>query len=131
VSAYRHTSETHLSRVRGLGGAKTGVGHWWRQRVTAVGNVGLVLWFVISLVLLPDLQFATVTAWLRQPLVAIPMLLLIANVFTHFRLGVQVMIEDYVHSEGNKLISLMALNFYTVAVGAIAAFSVLRIAFGA
>jgi succinate dehydrogenase / fumarate reductase membrane anchor subunit len=59
------------------------------------------------------------------------MLLLIANVFWHFRLGVQVMIEDYVHAEGNKLISLMALNFYTVAVGAIAAFSVLKIAFGA
>ena len=131
MSGYRHQSETELARVRGLGSAKSGVRHWWMQRVTAVGNVGLLLWFVGSLLLLPDLQFTTVTAWLRQPLVAIPMLLLIANVFWHFRLGVQVMIEDYVHAEGNKLISLMALNFYTVAVGAIAAFSVLKIAFGA
>lgn len=122
---------TALGRVRGLGAAKSGVGHWWTQRLTAVANILVMAWFVVSLLLLPNLEYATVIAWLRQPVAAVPMLLLILSVFTHFRMGVQVLIEDYLHAEGNKLLSLVALNFYVVAAGAVAAFSVLRIAFGA
>lgn len=121
---------TDLGRVRGLGAAKSGVGHWWSQRVTAVANLALMAWFIVSLLRLPALDYFNVTTWLRQPLVAIPMLLLIGSVFYHFRLGVQVMIEDYFHEEGGKLAIIMALNFYVVAGAAIAAFAILKIAFG-
>ncbi len=122
---------TELGRVRGLGSAKSGVGHWWHQRVTAVANLALLLWFVVSLVRLPALDYATVTTWLRQPVAAIPMLLLIVSVFYHFRLGVQVFIEDYLHHEGTKLLALLALNFYALGGAAAAVFAVLKIALGA
>lgn len=121
---------TELGRVRGLGAAKSGVGHWWAQRVTAVGNLALMTWFIVSLLRLPDLSYFNVVNWLRQPIVAIPLLLLVGSVFYHFRLGVQVMIEDYFHEEGGKLAAVMALNFYVVAAAAVAAFAILRIAFG-
>ena len=122
---------TQLGRVRGLGTAKTGTGHWWLARVTAISNLVLMAWFLVSLVRLPDLEHATVVSWLRQPIAAIPLLLLIASVFYHFRLGVQVLIEDYVHHEGNKVLAVLMLNFYVLALAFTAAFSVLKIAFGA
>lgn len=122
---------TQLGRVRGLGAAKTGTGHWWVQRATAMSNLVLVTWFVVSLIRLPSLDHESVVTWLRQPIAAIPMLLLIASVFYHFRLGVQVMIEDYADQEGNKVLSILALNFYTLAGAITAAFCVLKIAFGA
>jgi len=122
---------TEIGRVRGLGAAKSGVGHWWQQRVTAVANLALVLWFVVSLVRLPGLDYASVVVWLRQPVAAIPMLLLIVSVFYHFRLGVQVFIEDYLHNEGTKLLALLALNFYALGGAAAAVFAVLKIALGA
>ncbi|QMW21817.1 succinate dehydrogenase, hydrophobic membrane anchor protein [Sandaracinobacteroides saxicola] len=122
---------TSLGRVRGLGSAKSGVQHWWQQRVTAAGNLLLVLWFVVSLILLPDLTHSSVVAWLKQPVAAVPMLLLIGSVCWHVRLGVQVLIEDYVHAEGLKLMSLLALNLYVVAVAAVSLFSVLKLSFGA
>jgi len=122
---------TDLGRVRGLGAAKSGVDHWWHQRVTAVANLGLLLWFVITLVRLPALDYATVVAWLRQPVAAIPMLLLIVSVFYHLRLGVQVFVEDYLHNEGTKLLALLMLNFYALGGAAAAVFAVLKIALGA
>ncbi len=122
---------TELGRVRGLGAAKSGVGHWWHQRVTAVANLALLLWFVFSLVRLPTLDYPTVVLWLRQPVAAIPMLLLIVSVFYHFRLGVQVFIEDYLHHEGTKLLALLVLNFYALGGAAAAVFAVLKIALGA
>lgn len=122
---------TQLGRVRGLGAAKSGTDHWWRQRVTAISNLFVMIWFVVSLVRLPNLQYETVVAWLRQPLAAVPMLLLILSVFYHFRLGVQVMIEDYADAEGNKVIQVLLLNFYALALAFTAAFCVLKIAYGA
>lgn len=122
---------TQLGRVRGLGTAKSGTGHWWQQRVTAIGNLLLMAWFIVSLVRLPNLEYPTMIAWLQQPIAAIPLLLLIASVFYHFRLGVQVMLEDYIHHEGNKVLAMMLLNFYVVALAFTAVFSVLKIAFGA
>jgi succinate dehydrogenase / fumarate reductase, membrane anchor subunit len=122
---------TQLGRVRGLGAAKSGTDHWWRQRVTAISNLFVMIWFVVSLARLPNLEYATVVAWLQQPLAAVPMLLLILSVFTHFRLGVQVMIEDYADAEGNKVFQVLLLNFYALALGLTAAFCVLKIAFGA
>jgi succinate dehydrogenase / fumarate reductase, membrane anchor subunit len=121
---------TELGRVRGLGAAKDGVHHWWLQRVTAIANIVLVLWFVFSLVRLPGLDYSSVTLWLRQPVAAVPMLLLIASVFWHLRLGVQVLIEDYVHGPA-RIIAMLALNFYVVAGAAAAVFAVLKIALGA
>ena len=121
---------TALGQVRGLGAAKSGTGHWWQQRVTAAGNLVLVVWFIVSLVRLPGLDHASVVAWLRQPVAAVPMLLLIVSVFWHFRLGMQVFIEDYLHAEGSKLLAILALNFYALAGGATAAFCVLKIALG-
>jgi succinate dehydrogenase / fumarate reductase membrane anchor subunit len=122
---------TELGRVRGLGAAKSGVNHWWLQRVTGIGNLALVLWFVVSLVRLPSLGHAAVVLWLRQPVAAVPMLLLIVSVFWHFRLGLQVFIEDYVHTDGTKLLALLLLNFYALAGAAAAVFAVLKIALGA
>ena len=122
---------TQLGRVRGLGAAKSGTDHFWKQRATACSNILLMIWFVASLLRLPALDYATVHLWLRQPLVAIPMLLLIGSVFWHFRMGVQVWIEDYTHHEGSKVLSVLALNLYTVAGAVTAVFCVLKIAFGA
>lgn len=121
---------TDLGRVRGLGAAKDGVHHWWLQRVTAVANIVLMLWFIFSLVRLPALDYSSVTLWLRQPVAAVPMLLLIVSVFWHFRLGVQVLIEDYVHGPA-RIIATLALSFYTLAGAAAAVFAVFKIALGA
>jgi succinate dehydrogenase / fumarate reductase membrane anchor subunit len=122
---------TPIGRARGLGSAKSGTGHWWLQRVTAAGNLILVPWFIVSLVRLPGLDYAAVVMWLRQPVAAVPMLLLIVSVFWHFRLGMQVFIEDYLHAEGSKLLALLALNFYALAGAAVGVFCVLKIALGA
>ncbi len=121
---------TELGRVRGLGSAKDGVHHWWLQRVTAVGNLVLMLWLIFSLVRLPSLDHASVVMWLRQPVAAVPMLLLIVSVFWHFRLGVQVMLEDYTHG-ASRVIGMLALNFYVLAGAAAGVFAVLKIALGA
>ena len=121
---------TDLGRVRGLGSAKDGVHHWWLQRVTAVSNLVLMLWFIFSLVRLPSLDYSSVMLWLRQPVAAVPMLLLIVTVFWHLRLGMQVLIEDYVHGS-SRVVAMLALNFYTVAGAAAAVFAVIKIALGA
>ncbi|QLC22201.1 succinate dehydrogenase, hydrophobic membrane anchor protein [Parasphingopyxis sp. CP4] len=121
---------TGLGRVRGLGSAKQGAHHWWTQRLTAAGNLLLVSWFVISLIRLPNLSYDVVTDWLSAPLVAIAMILLSANVFWHIRLGLQVVVEDYVQNEASKLGMIVLINFFAVGAGAIAIFSIAKIAFG-
>jgi len=121
---------TELGRVRGLGAARSGVGHWWMQKVTAASNLALLIWFVVSLLRLPALDYSTVVLWAHQPIVAVPLLLLTLSVAYHFRLGATVMLEDYVHTEGTKVIAVTLLNFYVVAVAAAAAFAVLKLAFG-
>ncbi|MEJ2409904.1 MAG: succinate dehydrogenase, hydrophobic membrane anchor protein [Novosphingobium sp.] len=122
---------TSIGRVRGLGSAKTGVHHWLVQRFTAVGNLLLVLWLAVSLVLLPDLGYASVTDWLATPVPAVAMILLIVSTFWHARLGMQVMIEDYVHEHGSKFACLVALNFAAFGGAAFGAFCVIRLALGA
>jgi succinate dehydrogenase / fumarate reductase membrane anchor subunit len=119
---------TEIGRVRGLGSAKAGAHHWWIQRLTAGSNLLLMLWFIFSLLRLPHYDHASVTTWLSTPLAAVPMMLLIASVFWHFRLGLQVVIEDYQHDE-TRVIALVLLNFYSVAMAAFAIFAVLKIAF--
>ena len=119
-----------LGRALGLGSAKAGVEHWWMQRVTAVALVPLALWFVAALVGHLGADHATAVAWLRSPLAAVAMILLVVATFVHMALGVQVVIEDYVHHEATKVASLILVRLACWALGAAALFAVLRVAFG-
>ena len=124
------TNGTELGTVRALGSAKDGAHHWIVQRMTAVGNLLLGLWLFASLLLLPSLDHWAVTGWLAQPFVAVPMILLLVSVFSHLRLGLQVLVEDYVHDEGLKFASLMLVNFYAIAGCVFGIFCVAKIGFG-
>ncbi len=121
-------SGTGLGRVRGLGSARSGSHHWWLQRVTAIGNVALFLWFLFSILHLPALSHDVVTGWIRLPLNAVLLVLLVLNVCWHFRLGLQVVIEDYVHG-GMRVITLGILHFWTFGAGGFAVYAILKIAF--
>jgi len=120
--------ETPIARVRGLGSAREGAGHWWQERQTSIAAFLLYLWLLVSLVRLAPLDQRTMAEWLRDPFAAVPMLLLIWVTFRHLRDGLQVVVEDYVHDEGNKFCTLLLLNLFAVAAGALAAFAVLKIA---
>lgn len=121
---------TPLGKVRGLGSAREGTGHFWKQRVSAVANIPLVLFFVGLLVAINGADYASTRATLASPFVALPLVLVLVSVLYHMRLGMQVVIEDYVHNELSKL-ALFALNtFFTVVVGAVSVFSLLKLAFG-
>ena len=122
--------ETAIARVRGLGSARSGAHHWWLERLTSVSTFLLFVWLLVSLLRLPALGHDAVTSWLSSPIAAVPMLLLIVSTFWHLKLGLQVVIEDYVHEEGWKLFSITLLNFFAIGAGALAFFSVLKIAFG-
>ena len=119
-----------IGRVLGLGAAKEGFSHWWLQRVTSVALVLLGLWFVTALLRMPTFQYEFVVAWIAMPLNAVLLLLLIGTLVYHSQLGVQVVVEDYVHHHGLKIATMMLLTFAHVAVAALAIFAVLRIAFG-
>jgi succinate dehydrogenase / fumarate reductase membrane anchor subunit len=121
---------TSLGRVRGLGSARSGAHHWWQERLTSVSTLILLVWFVVSLLRLPDFSHQAVTEWLAAPLAAVPMLLLILSVFWHLSSGLRVVVEDYVHEEGGKLFWLVAINFACLFAAALSIFAVLRIAFG-
>jgi len=125
--AYR----TPLGRVRGLGSAKEGAEHFWRQRLTAVANIFLVAFLAWLLVTLAGADYATVKRTLAKPQVAIPLLLLVLSGLVHMRIGMQVIIEDYVHAEGSKVVVLMLNSFFTFAVGLVCVFAVLKLSFGA
>ena len=124
------TMETPLARVRGLGSAREGGHHWWIERLTSVSTLLLSIWLIVSLLRLPGLDFRTITEWLQSPLAAVPMLLLVLSTFWHLKLGMQVVIEDYVHEEGWKFLSILLLNFAAVIGAAFALFAVLKIAIG-
>lgn len=120
-----------ISRVTGLGTAKEGASHWWSQRVTSVALLLLGLWFVATLVRMSTFSYEFVVTWIGMPLNAVLLLLLIATLVYHSLLGVQVVVEDYVHHHGLKIATMLLLTFAHVAVAALAIFAVLRIAFGA
>ena len=119
-----------LGRAVGLGSAKEGVEHWWAQRVSAVALIVLGLWFVASLVAHAGADRAMVAAWLKGPLAAVLTMLTIAATFYHAALGIQVVIEDYVHSEWIKIPALVLLRLLCLALAVAGIFAVLRIAFG-
>ena len=120
--------KTPIGRVRGLGSAKEGTHHWWSQRVTAVALVPLTLWFVFAMASLAGADHATATAWLGDPRNAILSILLVIATFHHVHLGVQVVIEDYIHAEGLKIVTLMAVKLASVAMAVAALFAILKVA---
>jgi succinate dehydrogenase / fumarate reductase membrane anchor subunit len=121
---------TPLARVRGFGTARSGTGHFWRQRLTAVANVPLTIAFVLIVVSLLGRNHAAAAQILGSPLVAIVMLLFIVSITTHMRIGMQVIIEDYVHEEPARLILVMLNTFFTLAVALASAYGILKLSFG-
>lgn len=122
---------TPLKNVRRLGSAKEGADHFWQQRVTAVANLILVPLMLYVVVTLVGADHATVKRTLGNPLVALGFLMLIGAGMIHMRLGMQVIIEDYIHGEGTKVILLMLNTFFAIAVGLAAALAILKLSFAA
>ena len=123
------SQKTPLGRARGLGSAHSGAKHFWRQRLTAIALVPLVIWFVTSLVARSTGTYEEARAFFSQPLAAALMLMLIGAGFVHLKLGVQVIIEDYIHGESTKLALLILNTLYCAAVGLLAALAVLQLFF--
>ncbi|MEE2915835.1 MAG: succinate dehydrogenase, hydrophobic membrane anchor protein [Pseudomonadota bacterium] len=121
---------TQIGRVRGLGSAHAGAHHWWHQKITAGTNVLLVVWLLASIARLPAYDYTTVRLWLHSMWAAVPMVLLIASVFYHFRLGLQGGGGGWAHKE-NRFVMMILLNVFTAAAAAIAIVSILKVAFGA
>jgi len=121
---------TPLNKVRGLGSAREGTMHFWRQRLTAIANIPLVLFFIGVVIALNGAGYAETRDVLGNPFVALMLALGLFSVLNHMRLGMQIIIEDYVHGEGAKLALLVLNTFFAFAVGAVAAFALLKLALG-
>ena len=122
--------KTPLGRARGFVSAKTGVGHWWWQRITAVALIPLSLWFVVSIITLVGADYDALVTWIRSSIVAVFLILFVVTLFYHALLGVQVVIEDYVHNEGLKAAVLVGIRFIISALVLVASIAILRIAVG-
>ena len=121
---------TPLGRARGLGSAKDGTAHWWAQRITAVALVPLSLWFVVSVIGLVGAEHEAAKAWIGAPVNAVLLVVLIGAVFHHAQLGLQVVLEDYVHSEWLKIASILVVKFAALLLALAGIFAVLHISFG-
>ncbi|KUR71305.1 succinate dehydrogenase [Novosphingobium fuchskuhlense] len=121
---------TSIGRVRGLGSSHQGTHHWLSQRLTAVGNLVLIPFLMISLALMPAHDYATIHSWAAKPLPATALILIMINTFQHARMGVQVMLEDYIHEEGGKIAAWLLVNILPFAGAAYGIVSVVRIALG-
>ena len=121
---------TPLSQARGLGSAMAGTGHWWAQRLTAIALVPLMLWFVWSVIGLTAADYATVHTWIAQPMNAGLLLVLIYAAFYHSMLGLQVIIEDYVHARWLEVSLMILVRFGSILLGIAAALAVILIATG-
>lgn len=117
-----------LGKVRGLGSAKGGTHHWWMQKITAVALIPMTVWFVSSIVQMTQADYEVVINWMNSPVNAVLMILFVATGIYHLKLGLQVIIEDYIHSEGWKTIYQIAVIFGCVALATTALFSILKIA---
>jgi succinate dehydrogenase / fumarate reductase membrane anchor subunit len=121
---------TPLKRVRGLGSAHEGPEHFLRQRITALANLLLIPFAVGLIATLAGTDLATVKATIGHPVVAIALIVLVLSMTIHMRIGMQIIIEDYVHAEGSKMLTLAANTFFSWAVAAVAIFAVLKLSFG-
>jgi succinate dehydrogenase / fumarate reductase membrane anchor subunit len=119
-----------LGRVLGRGSARDGTARWWAERVSSVALVPLTLWFLFSLLLLPSLDFQVIRAWMAVPVSGFLSVLLVAVLTYHAYLGTTVVVEDYVHEDGPKLMLMLSLRFLHVLCGGAGIFAILRIAFG-
>ena len=119
-----------LAKVRGLGSAKQGSHHWWMQRVSAIVLVPLGLWFVFSILSLANINYAAIRVWIADPMVTVLLLIMLLALYYHAYLGVQVVIEDYIDSEWQKIASLLLVRFLSFFAGAIAIYSVLKVSLG-
>ena len=122
--------KTPLGRVLGLGSAKAGTEHWWVQRMTAVAGIPLTIFLIGFILTHIGATRAEMLASLRNPIIAILLALTMINMLWHMRLGMQVIIEDYIHSARNKLAALLLNAFFTVALGVAALFAILKMSFG-
>jgi succinate dehydrogenase / fumarate reductase membrane anchor subunit len=121
---------TPLNRVLGLGTAKGAAEHWWLQRVTAVALLPLGLWLAYELMTMPGFDYASIVAWVREPVTSILLILLVVAVGYHSALGIQVVIEDYVPAKGLRAATLLLSTLAHVGLTIAAVFSVLKVAFG-
>ena len=121
---------TPLARARGLGAAHGGVGHWKLQRLTAMSNAVLVLWFAFSAMALAGAGYEVVRAWLASPVTATLMILLVLSVFQHAPLGLQVIIEDYVHHPGARIAALVLVRLVVAGLAVACIVAILTVAFG-
>jgi succinate dehydrogenase, hydrophobic membrane anchor protein len=124
------TLRNPLGSARGLGSAKEGVHHHWATLVTAIGLIPLSLWFVISLICLAGADYATFKGWLSKPFNASLFVLTVLLVVYHAQLGVQMVIEDYVHGEGKKFGSLVATKLFAAFLAVFMTVSILKVAVG-
>ena len=122
---------TPLKTARGLGSAKDGTAHWWAQRLTALALVPLTVWFVASVAALAGADHAVFVQWISSPLVSVLMILLIVATFHHAQLGLQVVVEDYVHNEPLKVGLIIGIKGAAIVLGVASVIAVLRIALGA
>ena len=121
---------TPLARVRGLGSAREGTGHFWKQRLTAIANIPLILFFIGLLISLNGASYEETRATLSNPFVALPLILALLSVLYHMRLGMQIIVEDYIQAEGLKLLVLILNTFFAIVVGVVSIFALLKLAFG-
>ncbi len=121
---------TSIGRVRALGSSHSGAHHWLVQRFTAIGNLVLGVWLLASLLMLPNMSYTTVHEWIARPVPACAMGLLVISTFWHARIGMQVAMEDYVHTPANKFACLALLNLATFAGAAFGLFCIVRLALG-
>lgn len=118
---------SELSRARGMGSAKSGVGHWWAQRVSALALAPLMLWFIYHLLALGTAPHEAVVQWVSGPVTLVLLITLAGMTFYHMQLGLQAVIEDYIHNEGKRLVVLLSMKGAALLLAVTAIVSILKI----
>ena len=122
--------QTPLAKVRGLGSAGQGTHHWWQQRLTAIALIPLSLWFISSVIAMTTMDYQHASQWLAMPLNAVLMILFVISLFYHAQLGMQVVIEDYIDPEWQKITCVILVKFLAAFAGLISVLSVLKVFLG-